>query len=137
MQPCSLDEYVYVGALGLPEGLHATLRPIHREILMINMSSGEQETDTPHWSRSTGAAASKSATTKDVHANMFSVMEDDSVVTSNHRVNQQTWQHFLDPSLSIVYSKLCIGGHYNKYGLIIYQSSYHLCLSCGGTHPVH
>lgn len=43
MQPCSLDEYVYVGALGLPEGLHATLRPIHREILMINMSSGEQE----------------------------------------------------------------------------------------------
>lgn len=53
---------------------------------------------------------------------MFSVMEDESVVTSNHRVNQQTWQHFLDPSLSIVYSKLCIGGHYNKYGL------YHLSI---------
>lgn len=138
MQPCSLDEYVYVGALGLPEGLHATLRPIHREILMINMSSGEQETDTPHWSRSTGAAASKSATTKNVHANMFSVMEDESVVTT--QITGLTSRRGNISSILVFPSYIqnfVLAATITNTVSIIYQSSYHLCLSCGGTHPVH
>lgn len=39
------------GALGLPEGLHATLPPTHaphRQITMINMSPGEQEAANGH-----------------------------------------------------------------------------------------
>lgn len=51
MQPCSLDESVDVGALGLPEGLHTTLPATHsphREITMINTSPGEQEAGNGH-----------------------------------------------------------------------------------------
>lgn len=99
MQPCSRDESVYVGTLGLPEGLHARLLPTppppgDYNDKHVSWGTGSRKrtrcTGALHWSRSMGGGAAKSATTqKNVHVNMFSVTGDESVVTSDHRVNKR------------------------------------------------